>query len=68
MSSLHQQLSRNAPKALQGMMKDQVDIDLPSGFTVSDRGNHYIVRKGHIFMNVPLFASREVFKALRLFA
>jgi len=65
MSSLHEQYGRNAPLVLQGIMAKQAP-EL-NGFEVENKGNHYIIKKDNYEMNVPLFASREVFKALNLF-
>lgn len=66
MKSLFEKHGKNAIPILQGMMKQ--DINLPKGFDILDRGNHYIVSKNKESLEVPLCSAKDVFNALNIFA
>jgi len=67
MSSLHEQLGRDAPRVLSEMMQANVP-DLPKDYTVECHGNHYHVSKGDKTIRVPLYSAKNVFEALIFFS
>lgn len=63
--SLHEQYGPNAPKVLQDSMKS--GIKFPDCFHVIDNGSSYTIDYEGLPMQVPLYAAREVAKALNLY-
>lgn len=65
MKSLYEEHGEKAIGVLQGMMKS----NLPNlkGFDIVDKGHHLVISKGEKSMEVGLYASSEVLKALNTF-
>ena len=63
--SLHEEHGPKAVGMLRGLIK--ANVKAPAGYEVEDHGNGYYVSKGGETVDVPLFAAKEVFKALAVF-